>query len=129
MSAYYVEITHVAAPDKIADDPEIATSEFTDYLTSNGVTLDAGGGVAFVTDYYDNSDVLQEGLFAIIDATADPTTTAQAYDWDYTSAADLDGLLADMQAFVDDGVGVATLGQTQTALIALLQYLDIPLAY
>lgn len=129
MTAYYVEITNAFAPNKIADDPDRASTEFTDYLTSNGVTISTGGGVAFVTDYYDDSDVLQEGLFAIIDAEADPTTPAQVYDWSYTGAADIDGWLSDMQTFIDDGPGVASLTTTQVALKALMQYKGIPLDY
>jgi hypothetical protein len=130
MATYYVEITNEFAPDKIADNPEVATEQFTAYLTGNGVTLDADGGVSFALEgYYDDSDVFHDGVFAIIDATADPTTTAQAYDWDYTAGASLDDLLADIQAWVTAGSGAASTTNIYTTMTKLFQYLGLSLNY
>lgn len=130
MTAYTVLIEHASAPTKVADNPTLATSEFTTYLTDNGVTISVGGGVAFNSNYYDDTDTYQVGLYAIIDANADPTTTAQAYAWDYIEAADTDDDdLAAMQTFVTAGIGAATLAETRAALYAYLHWRKVPLDY
>ena len=80
MATYVVEITDVNAPDRIADDPNYR-SRFETNIVLDGVVLDAGGGVAIYEDGYEDPDtgVLSAGVWAQIDATADPTTIAQAY--------------------------------------------------
>lgn len=130
MTTYYVEITDEDAPEKIAEDPDLASQQLASNLASNSITISTGGGIAFTTAYYDESDELQEGLFAVIDAESDPTTVAQAFSWEYAGASDISSTLLDnMQTLVTLGAGNADDTQTQLALISLMQYLNVPLNY
>lgn len=126
--ATYIVALDAGAADRFGEDN--ALSRFQAYLLTHGVTLDAGGGVALATTHTDEATgTVTAGPLAIIDATADPTTPAQAYSWSYAGSTGLADELSTMQYLVSHAGTADLYVDVIPAIVALMKYLGIPLSY